>query len=946
MRRFAQLVLPVLACLLAPSLVRCAEQTAAAQEISRTVGLETTRQEMIGSRLDELLFRFQQLSSDIRSNAGIGEDAAKATGELENRLGSIKSDHLARARLCLGKALQNPSTAPANLQEARTAIDRAARELASLLLHAGASPAAEVFAREIRDVIDQQEQLQALTLQAQSPTPENEPPPSSSAQKLVADRLGQLLAEVGALPPSPTDALAGVRIARARKLIESDGTPKALQVAAENLDRKSFADAASRQAGGLSTLRQAEIKLRADANLQGMIRARNLLNEMLAGQKALRALVAAADNGQWQGQRQTWARRQRALAQPLQQIDSALGLEEPVRAALQATAQACSQMDSGSRVGVGPAQEQIESALAQSIEQLQQRIDDLQSLSATYRKLQEATGRLKNLQDITERHDKTIDAAVDALRENRELGGIADVEQHLAEEIARFSKGLPADNKWTAVLQRQLKIAEHGARVAADAMKNLKTAKLKQQLTSTGTALADAVDLEKKEADYLDKIWTLRQLAGDLKEISGSLGDIRDEEADLRQQFRAQDDAAKSLELAFKQEMLAKALEETNQLVGPILEAAPMKPQLDEAGKAMNDASAQLRQNKPEPAVPLAQKSEQALENACKYASELAAKAEYMAQWAAALEKLTSDAVDLLQRQILLRQKTETAELSEFSYITGEQDVLKAEADVMSQTILLAAAQAYKTAASEMGLAMEQLKGRQRDPAVEHQIKAENALRSGLEELQKALAALMQAMDLPLNITVTTDLDPLSALLFLAIQEKDLCDFTHAARESDLPRMAARQMELQKTAGEIAAIPTMSPAADNIQRAMGEMGQAVPALQKPARQPALTHEREAEKFLRMAFAQMAIILYLPPKPADEPVSSEMIMSPDDIPINSMDHWATFVKGSTGGADVNRDRAQWESLTERDRGALNENFARELPLEYRRVLKEYYEALSK
>ena len=138
----------------------------------------------------------------------------------------------------------------------------------------------------------------------------------------------------------------------------------------------------------------------------------------------------------------------------------------------------------------------------------------------------------------------------------------------------------------------------------------------------------------------------------------------------------------------------------------------------------------------------------------------------------------------------------------------------------------------------------------------------------------------------------------------------------------------------------------MKPAVDNIQKAMGEMELAVPELQKPARQPALNHERAAEKYLRMAFAQMAIILYLPPQPADAPKSSEMTMSPEDIPFNSMDHWATFVKGSAGGADVNRDKAQWESLTERDRGALNENFARELPLEYRRILKDYYEALSK
>jgi hypothetical protein len=39
------------------------------------------------------------------------------------------------------------------------------------------------------------------------------------------------------------------------------------------------------------------------------------------------------------------------------------------------------------------------------------------------------------------------------------------------------------------------------------------------------------------------------------------------------------------------------------------------------------------------------------------------------------------------------------------------------------------------------------------------------------------------------------------------------------------------------------------------------------------------------------------------------------------------------------------RGEWEVLGRRDRAALNENFARELPLEYRAILKDYYEKLT-
>ena len=40
------------------------------------------------------------------------------------------------------------------------------------------------------------------------------------------------------------------------------------------------------------------------------------------------------------------------------------------------------------------------------------------------------------------------------------------------------------------------------------------------------------------------------------------------------------------------------------------------------------------------------------------------------------------------------------------------------------------------------------------------------------------------------------------------------------------------------------------------------------------------------------------------------------------------------------------RTEWEVLGTRNRAALNQNFARELPLEYRGMLKDYYEKVAK
>ena len=54
----------------------------------------------------------------------------------------------------------------------------------------------------------------------------------------------------------------------------------------------------------------------------------------------------------------------------------------------------------------------------------------------------------------------------------------------------------------------------------------------------------------------------------------------------------------------------------------------------------------------------------------------------------------------------------------------------------------------------------------------------------------------------------------------------------------------------------------------------------------------------------------------------------------------------FMPGAVTGKKPPDAELKWDVLGKRDRAALNENFARELPLEYRTILKDYYERLAK
>ena len=76
----------------------------------------------------------------------------------------------------------------------------------------------------------------------------------------------------------------------------------------------------------------------------------------------------------------------------------------------------------------------------------------------------------------------------------------------------------------------------------------------------------------------------------------------------------------------------------------------------------------------------------------------------------------------------------------------------------------------------------------------------------------------------------------------------------------------------------------------------------------------------------------------PPAPPEE-------LPPADDSRPSEGELMFFMPGAVTGTKPMGGRLEWQVIGRRDRAALNENFARELPLEYRAILKDYYERLT-
>jgi 3-oxoacyl-(acyl-carrier-protein) synthase len=124
-----------------------------------------------------------------------------------------------------------------------------------------------------------------------------------------------------------------------------------------------------------------------------------------------------------------------------------------------------------------------------------------------------------------------------------------------------------------------------------------------------------------------------------------------------------------------------------------------MKEPLDAALAAMTKAAALLEKDQGATALDAQKQAASALHDGRKVATNLINQIDVIVMEIDATSELSSRAMDLLQRQIALRETTEEAAETEFVRLAGEQDILLAEANVMSGlTVAPKAATALKDA--------------------------------------------------------------------------------------------------------------------------------------------------------------------------------------------------------------------------------------------------------
>jgi len=115
-------------------------------------------------------------------------------------------------------------------------------------------------------------------------------------------------------------------------------------------------------------------------------------------------------------------------------------------------------------------------------------------------------------------------------------------------------------------------------------------------------------------------------------------------------------------------------------------------------------------------------------------------------------------------------------------------------------------------------------------------------------------------------------------------------------------------------------------------------------LQSHDRDKSRRSQKAADEKLRHFIIEQALILE-----TAVPLAAAVDGDPDaDGPGSDSEsaYAAGFISDFVSGEAPKDKRTEWKVLADRNRAALNQNFARELPLEYRGLLKNYYERVAK
>ncbi len=948
----------------------------------QTCQLEAVRQDLMRERLKRLAEGMKELTEDVAANHIERPELTASLDQLRIALIAIGDEHLAGAAAALRALAGETATAGFDAAHALAAdrVNDAARNLGLLVLDLGFEDAADVMGRELHSAA---QTLAALRLRTLVSNEKNEE--LADAQ----ERLGQWLSRLFAASPrgkesSVEEALVEFTLTRIVKQLVNGGLDARLQQAAALIREGGATDAARLQLEAIAAMLKAEFRLRVGAEREALARARGLFITQRDAQEALRLRIQALPPGDVDTQRSRLAAAQGALQRNLQQLllpevpasrmrllDDAPPPAPPVKDLLDAADRAMTQAAARLAQGDAPAAETAQRAAEAAFESLAAiaagRIAAITQAVRIERLTYGAGETDERLGRFAERQLGLLERTEDAAAAGATSAPLAAQASNLAEEVDALAieladrirkAGTPFEESQT--LPIRVNEALQSMRKAASLLRENKPGAAVRHEEAALAALHGSRRILSEHGSNIAAFAGMLSSAKIATMPGPYVTEIEEEQRDLLELTRETPAEALS-ELAIPQKNLVHAVNAVLAALDPIGHLVESGTVMLFAKEDMNAAGTALATGDRAEALDAQEFIVETLQALRAGIDAVVPRYLYLLEVTEALHEEFPEGVLVREAQRALREKT--VEGADATALAEAQDALKARARLLGGRLdEITGFGAVAASAERMAEAGRLLREGALDAARESMLQAEQALQADvqtllllMQRLPAVLAAPPPAQPIPEPFVLLTE------VLALAARQKDRYRENAAAAPDRSAEFEDALRAFEKACGPFIEragthrYPVIeSPAADaepalpppaNLQRnlvaAKDLLAAAAAGAAAGDRATSLAHQKKAAESLRHFITEYAVNFHVVqpgPIPGDPMPMIDFIEGEDLMQL--------FMPGVVTGVRPPDGRLEWEVLGRRERAALNENFARELPLEFRAILKDYYERLAR
>jgi len=928
----------------------------------QTCQLEAIRQEMLRQQLKDIAGEVQALLDDLAANKVTEAVELDTLVAVRDGLNSIAEDQIAKAASLLRGQTDAASDEEMDPTPAVLVVNEAARHLADLVLQRGIDFAREVLAREAHMLAREQVEIRLLTIRSKGDG-------LAERQAKLAEWTDHLISSLRGGMRYDKRPISVLGLTRRIKELRASGAEDKMKKAEELIQGGKIAEASELQNEIVQPLLKAEFSMRTGGEYAAIMKFRSQFVAIFDLQEELRLKCEGMSDEDYSKNHRELAAAQaevqeRLIMTMLPPIPSQrpslfdYGFPDPPflekrRIFLEKLMyEAKTILESGERKPIGRHLElanhlgDFEEVLDRSAVELSLRAQGLNSLVSA------VTERVSMIEDFEERQisllEKTEEAALDEVKSE----SLAEEQKFLSEEIAAFRQELMESEKDNSDVLPLLSRLEQAVKLTGEAVTPLQENKPEDALEPQEEAadlLAEVLTLVLAQAERLSLLQGLYSFQRSVGNASGWMADIVDEQTDLVEETQKAkpEDAAKLLPVM-------KNLRQCYTDIAPVLDLVAGR--LDAgtpllfAGTDMEDAIIAVEDEDFLDAADAQEVATESLAEVKELVDAVQRQTGYVAEIVEFLHSSQGGASSMAFRQNQLRADPGDDALA-------RQEALQNEGNEYGRLLVRASGmEKFAEAGEQMGRSFTMLKSGNVEGAKSLMELAEASLKTHGEELLLVISMLHGLPDIEMTSASPEELGLLLDVLALASEQRDLSRQMEEAGAGGLKEFASRQEKLEKDSTKtLKGVFAVAPKEEGEKYTQGEAphpkllaanqayAKLTAAMKAGNFAKARKQQEEINDVLRHFIIEQALILETGVGAAassDDPVLTEA--ETDDL----SESVANFVSDFVAGEAPKDKSTEWEVLGNRDRAALNQNFARELPLEYRGTLKNYYERVAK